>query len=96
MIKTVTNRIGKLEHRFGIVKQPCMVVVATRSGCELALDDDSCIDILREGGFLPDGPQFAAVNLLQVPDGLNAKELERFLREHGAEICGARGVASDR
>jgi hypothetical protein len=59
-------------------------------GCELALDTDACVEILRESGFLPDGPHFAAVNLLHVPDGLNAEELWRFLRERGAEICGSR------
>ena len=30
-------------------------------------------------------PGFALVNLLHVPDGLNAEALERFLRESGAE-----------
>jgi hypothetical protein len=55
----------------------------------MALDDDACLQILRESGFLPDGPHFAAVNLLRIPDGLTAGELKRFLREEGAEICGA-------
>jgi hypothetical protein len=92
MIRTAIRRIDKLEHRLGITaaKRPCLVVVATRAGCKLALDDDACLQILRESGFLLDGPRFAPVNLLQIPDGLNAKDLERFLRENGAEICGAR------
>jgi hypothetical protein len=58
----------------------------------VALDNDECIEILRECGSLPNGPHFAAVNLLRVPGGLNADELGSFLREHGPEICGARGV----
>jgi len=90
MIRTAIRRIDKLEHRLGIAaaKRPCSVVVATRAGCKLALDNDACVEILRESGFLPDGPRFAAVNLLQIPDGLNAGELKRFLRKNGAEICG--------
>jgi hypothetical protein len=32
------------------------------------------------------------VNSGKIPDGLNAKETERFLREQGAEICGFRGT----
>jgi hypothetical protein len=91
MMRTAIRRIDRLENRLGIAaaKRPCLVVVAARAGCKLALDNDACIEILRESGFLPDGPHFAAVNLLQIPDGLNAKQLERFLRENGAEICGA-------
>ena len=46
---------------------------------------DSCIDILEESGFWPDS-QFGVVSLIDVPNGLNAKELEEYLREHGAEL----------
>jgi hypothetical protein len=92
MISAVARRIDKLEHRFGIAKQPCIVVVATRAGCQLALDDDACVEILRESGFLSDDPLFASVNLLRIPDGLSAEEMERFLRLNGAEICGARSA----
>jgi hypothetical protein len=34
------------------------------------------------------GPRF--VNLLKIPDGLNAEETKTYLREHGAEICSPR------
>jgi hypothetical protein len=40
------------------------------------------IDILEESGFCRIS-QFGIVNLMDAPDGLNAKELERYLREHG-------------
>jgi len=56
-----------------------------RSGQELALDEDACIQILRDCGKLPKG-QMGLVSFLKVPDGLNADELEKFLREHGAGI----------
>jgi len=55
-----------------------------RSGVRLALDRDTCIQILREGGFLPTGP-IGFVNFLDIPEGLNAQELERYLREQGEE-----------
>jgi hypothetical protein len=57
---------------------------------ELALDADSCLQILRECGHVPDS-RFAVAFFTKVPDGLNAKETERFLREHGAELFGGRG-----
>jgi len=62
-----------------------MLVRVYRSGQELALDTDTCIEILRECGKLPKG-KCGVVNFLNVPDGLNADELEKFLREHGAGI----------
>ena len=91
-MRTATRRIDKLEDRLGIAaaKRPTTVLVAARAGCKLALDNDACVEILRESGFLLDGRVFASVNLLLIPDGLNARALERFLRERGAEICGHR------
>ena len=92
MIRTVTRRIDKLEDRFGIAAaKPGLLVVASASGRRRALDVDTCVDILRECGFLPTGLGIGFVDLIHLPDGLNAVELERFLRKNGAEICGARG-----
>ena len=63
----------------------------TAAAKRLALDQDRCIQILRECGFFPTGP-IGLMNLGQIPDGLNAEELERFLRENGAETSGLRGT----
>jgi hypothetical protein len=92
-MRTVTRRIGKLEDRFwiGDRKRQCILLIVCKAGWGLALDRDRCIEILRECGFLPTGP-VGLVNLGQIPDGLNAEELERFLREDGAETCGLRGA----
>ena len=92
MMRTVTNRIDKLEDRLGIAaaKRPCTAVVISLAGWEYALSNDRCIEILRESGFLPDGEIFVPVDLCGIPDGLNAEELEKFLRERGGEICGSR------
>ncbi len=78
-MRTVTRRIGKLEDRFwlGNGKLPLLLVFC-RAGWGLALDKDRCIHILSECGFLPTG-LVGLVNLCQIPDGLNAEELERYL-----------------
>lgn len=59
-----------------------------------ASDQDTCIQILRERGFLPTGP-VGVVNLGEIPDGLDAEELEKFPRKDGAEICGRRSAPAD-
>jgi hypothetical protein len=50
------------------------------------LDDDSCLQILREGGF-PPANAVSTVDLCKIPGGLSAKETETFIRENGAKIC---------
>ena len=83
-MKTIDSRIRKIEDRFGIGnRNPQLLLVACNAGWGLALDQDRCIQILCECGFLPRGP-VGLVNLCQVPGG-NAEELERYLREHGAD-----------
>ena len=52
-------------------------------------DQETCIQILGECGFPPTGP-IGVVNLCEIPNGLNAEETERFLRENGANRCGFR------
>ena len=93
MTKTVTRRIDKLEDRLGLAAgKPKLLFIASAAGRRQALDVDTCVEILRECGFLPRGPGIGLVNLLNLPEDLNAQELERFLCEHGPEICGARSV----
>ena len=90
-MKTVDSRIRKLEDRlFPDNGQPQRLWVAIQAGYGLALDLDKCIQILGECGFLPAG-RFGVLNFLGIPDGLNAKELEQFLRRNGAETCGFGG-----
>jgi hypothetical protein len=91
-MKAISKRLCRLESRFGLgpgTEQ--LLLVVTAAGRGLALDQDRCIQILRESGFLPTGP-VGVVNLGEIPDGRNAEELERFLRKDGAEICGLRGA----
>lgn len=90
-MRTMTRRIDNLETRLGIVaaKRPCRAWVVRMFGRELALDDDRCLEILRECGFLPNGRPFAVVDLCGIPEGLDAKELESFLQESGERLCGS-------
>jgi hypothetical protein len=55
-----------------------------------ALDQDTCIKILGECAFLPAGP-IGIVNLRAIPEGLNAKQAERFLRKEGRRLAASRG-----
>ena len=85
-MRAISKRLCKLENRFGLgpgTEQKLWVVNIV--GRQLALDNSTCIGILRECGFLPT-QRFGVVDLGNIPEGLNAKETERFLRENGAEL----------
>ena len=88
MKKIIERRINKLENQFGCGQEGILVVVG-KAGRGLALDQDRCVQILEESGFLPAGA-YGLVNLCSIPAGLNAEETESFLRENAAEICGRR------
>lgn len=93
-MKALTRRIGRLEHQLGADENsPRILLIVSGAGCRPALDQDKCIQILRECDFLPTG-RVGLVHLYKIPDGLNAEQTERFLRENGAEICGSRSAQS--
>src|SRR5580692_9804502 len=80
---TITRRFCKLEDQFGTGnRKPRLLLVACKAGWGLALDMDAWIQVLGECGSLPTGP-VGLMNLLSIPDGLNAEQTERFLRENG-------------
>jgi hypothetical protein len=86
----IGKRLRKLEHSFGLgpgTERRLWVVNVV--GRQLALDNDTCLGILRDRGFLPTS-RFGVVYLGNIPEGLNAKETERFLRDNGAVLCGPR------
>lgn len=86
-MKTIARRLGRLEDRFGTANGKAQLIFIVHSaGWGLALDRDTCMQTIRETGFLPTGPT-GLVNLCELPDGLNADETQRFLREHAAETC---------
>jgi hypothetical protein len=65
-MKTVTRRIAKLEDQFGTAQRETPVLLAmSAAASELALDQDRCMEILRECGHLPTGPGFGIVYLYE-------------------------------
>ena len=85
-MRMIDRRIRKIEGLILPETKPQRLWALCSPGWDLALDPDRCMDILGECGFLPT-ERFGVVNLLQVPDGLNAEQLERFLRTNGSETC---------
>jgi hypothetical protein len=87
-MNALTRRVRRLENQFGRGASEVMLLVVSRDDRILAFDGETCVQILRECGFLPtSGVGIHVVNLGKIPDGLNAEDTERFLREKGAEIC---------
>jgi len=87
-MKAIDSRIRRLQRQLCPDEgQPQRIWVTVLAGQEFALDQDRCIEILRECGFLPSS-RFVVLHFFGIPHGLNAKELEQYLRRHGAQICG--------
>lgn len=84
-MRTVRRRISRLENRFAPAQdeEPVLIVVVNRAERQLALDDDACV--LREDGFLR-RPSVRVVRLGDIPDGLDATNLEKFLLENGSRL----------
>ena len=92
-MRSLRSRIDELEQQTGIKGAQSRLIVMRLGQEELALDRDRCVEILSECGFVLTGP-ISLLDFLRVPDGLNAGQLVRHLREHAAEICpGARRTA---
>ena len=88
-MKSIARRLSKLENPLGLTKDLFLVVLSDAG--RRSLEDEACIRILREGGFLP-ARGVAMVDLAQIPVGLNAEETKRFVRQNGAAICGSRAT----
>ena len=90
-MKAVIRRVDRLEERFAPKpEEEPFVVIVSRVDRELSLDDDACIQILRECGSLRGGST-CVVRFSDIPDGLSAVELKAFLREHGPKIVRVSG-----
>jgi len=66
--------------------KPRILLVACIAGWGLALDMDTCVQMLDECGSLPTGP-VGLVSLIGIPEGLNSGQTENFLRENGAALA---------
>ena len=87
-MRTTTRRIDYLENRIGITaaKLPCTAVVVSGPCWELALRNETYVEILRESGYLPNGLFFGTVDLFGISDRLSAEDLKRLLRKNGAGL----------
>ena len=88
-MKIIERRLRKLEGEFGPTNgkpERSSVLVVCNLAQELALDSNTCVEILWASGFLSNGA-LCLVDLNDIPDGLNAAGIEMFLRENGAQIC---------
>ena len=82
-MKSVERRLDRLEDRLAPRGKKQMLLVVTDAAQTLALDSDRCVQILREAGRLDTRSLCCVVDLGKIPDGLDAVELEKYLREHG-------------
>ena len=86
-MKAVVRRIDRLEERFmPEPEEEPSVMILRRVDRKLALNNDACLQILRECGFLRGG-SICVARLGDIPDGLSAAESDKFLRRNGAKIA---------
>ena len=90
-MKAIGKRLLKLEERLKPGEPPHLIFFCS-SMYEGLIDTRRCRRILGECGFLPTTSGMHFVDLLELPDGLKEKEIDRWLREHGAGTCGGRGL----
>ena len=81
----VGHRLRRLENHFAVAGEQQILITVTEAGHARALDDDACVEILRESGFLRGG-RIHVIMLSDIPDGLDAVELAKFLREYGGQL----------
>ncbi len=80
----LTRRIEKLEQRTGARGQAGLHLFVMQAGAKFALEFGRCAEILNERGF---AVGVSVLDFSRVPHGLDVEELERYMHEHGEEIC---------
>jgi hypothetical protein len=88
-MKSVERRLDRLEDRLAPRGRKQFLIVLADASQKLALDSGRCVQILREAGHLDTRSFSCVVDLGNIPDGLNAAELESYLREYGARTKSA-------
>ena len=87
-MKAIDSRIRRLQSRLCPDNgQPQHFWIAVLAGAEFALDQHRCIEILGDCGFLP-STRFGVLDFCGIPDGLNGKQLEQYLRKNGEDTRG--------
>jgi hypothetical protein len=83
-MNAISRRIRWLEDQSRWARGKDLLIVVSRVG--LALDADTCLQILTESGFVATFG-FRLVNLGKIPPGLNAGEIKTYLGNNGGKIC---------
>jgi hypothetical protein len=81
-----------LEARNATPPEKQLLVIVRTPSRRIALEPDTCVQILRDSGYIPTGP-CAVVSLNKVPEELfvaGKAATEQWLRENGAELCAPR------
>jgi hypothetical protein len=82
-MKAIERRLNRLEDRLAPQGKKPLLIVVNDAAQKLALDSSTCVQILREAGHLDTTVLSCVVDLGYIPNGLDAAELEQYLREHG-------------
>lgn len=82
-MRTVRRRISRLEDRLAPATREQIVVSLFDAGHKLALDHNTCTRILRDAGHINPASAICLLDSTQISDGLDAAELEKYLRERG-------------
>ena len=86
-MRSLKCRVDQLEYRSGGGIHKQRILIWVWGSTRLALPRERIMEILQESGHLPDTSHSVAMVMpLDIPDGLNAEELERYLRERGDEL----------
>lgn len=83
----LSHRLARLEQQMAVQAGCGMQIVVRALARHLVLDDDECLKVLDEFGFVQHD-RISVADLTQIPEGLSVNELKQYLRVHGAEICG--------
>ena len=86
-MKTIHRRLRRIEDHFLTGKSQGLRIVISGATRPPVPDDDTCVKVLEECGQPRATGGVSMVRLIDIPDALDAKETERFLRERGAELC---------
>lgn len=92
-MRNIHTRLEKVERRMGVGvnSEPVCRIMMTALNQPL-LPAERCMEILTDAGYWPRKERaFSMVVLLNVPRGLNERQTEMFLREHGEVVFSGAG-----
>ena len=88
---SLTRRIAQLEHRRCSAESEIQYFVMN-AGATFPLPLDECFAILDETGFVRQAKGIRVFDFLDIPHGLNARDLTNHIRDRAYEICNIGGA----